>query len=580
MSRPLGKEGRNAAAERVVPLLRNAFASLIRDRRSARLMEGTKNQNLAEATQRFQKQYHDSILEALEGHTSLTLDVMPDAFWFTEHQVLEGTDRKGDMVEMLFTEGVRSFTIENGISLQELDLLGQILTIAWNERKTTEPDLATSLWEADFTRVHFEVVERLDDERLDGESTSISKIEEIIEKLEYEAAETEEAGMLKQDEVEVLLKIREAAGEKQHSADLKVEKDLSPRLSAELAALKNGTDLENSDIPALLGLCLHVVEAPAEAELLSHALIDFLLRQAGSGNTSTAGLHRLLELQDSECTPRLKWRGSVHRAVRDLKNPEFLEALSHLLPLHEEKKWTGFLFSFGESLRDEETLLAIASTLPGWAVRPLGDAVLLREQSSPDPEKDLFTKIKTLLLSNNIGGIQLGMAMSSRLDDARLGEPLLALTAHPDGNVREGALYALRKHPSPRLKTRLQELFLDAFEPVRLEVLRHLAASKDAALARKIEARLQSEDLKNSSEAEIRALCISWGRVLKSEADAGLIALALGQKRAGHQAVPQMALQGLKASNTKAAHAGLQRVITESPRLATEAEAVLRELGA
>lgn len=581
MSTVANKDGKPAGAERTAPLLRSSLQALIRDRRAAKLREGMKG-NEDSTRQRFRGQYQESLLQALEGHPRLTLDVMPDALWYSDQQVLEATERKGDVVEVLFTEGVRSITIEHGVTPLELDQLGEILTTTWGERAYNESDLASTIWEADMSHIHFELVERLTDEQVDGESPSVARIEAMLEQLEAEAASAAESGMLRQDEAEVLLRIRDAVGEKQEAAELRVDRELSPRLVEELRLLQGGHDLDHADLGSLLALSLHAVENPASGEVLGQALVDFVLRQAGAGQRSSAGIHRMLELQDPESTPHMKWRSAVGVGLAQLKEPDALAQLVGALPLHEDPSWNGFLFSLGGAIRDEEVLRGVAAAIPGWAARPLGDAMLLREQAevSAESQDELFTHVKGRLMSGHVGGVRLGLAMAARMEDARLGEPLLGLSASPDGNIREGALFALRKHPSPRLRTRVQELFADPFEPVRIEVLRHAVASRDLQIARKIEARLMSEELRHSSEHEVRALCMAMGRLLKGEADSVLLALALGQKHSFHPAVHKMALYGLKASNTRNARVALQRVITEQPRLATDAEAILREMGA
>lgn len=565
-------------ADRTVGLLRNALAALGRERRSAKLLEGVKSDRAQVAGNRFKSQYIEGLRSALEGHNLLTLDVMPDALWYADHSVLDATERKGDMVEVLYSEGVRSISIEAGVSDKELELLGAILSINWQDRQPEEPDLQSAIWDADLSRIRFELVERLKDaEDAQGDSTSIDRIENMIAELEAEVSETEVSGTLKQDEVEILLRLRDTMDESEkHLAKLAIEAELTPRIQGDLAALADGTELSSCDIPGLLGLCMHHVESAERVESLARALLDHLIRQIAAQNPNSSGLHRLLDLLDPEATPGIQWRSPIAMILYELNEPDALQTLKEAIPLQEDERWRGLFFSLGTAIHHEEILKALAENLPTWSLRVISDAVVLREQLE---KSELFEPIRERILSGDLGRIRLGLAMANRLEDARLGEPLLALTSHSDATIRESALFALRRQPSPRLRTRVQELFEDPAEGVRLEVLRHAVASKDQQVARKIEGRLLKPEMKQASDAEIRALCITMGRILKSESEPILLAFCLGQKPSHHLQIPKFALQGLKASNSRSARLALQRIVNESPRLATEAESILRGMG-
>ncbi len=564
-------------SDRSVALLRTALGALVRERRSAKLLEGMNTEKVSQVENRFKNQYQDSIRAALEQHSRLQLDVMPDAIYHTDHPVMEATERKGDLVEVLYSEGVRAVTIEAGVTVVELDQLAEILVTPWHERKNDESDLATAVWESDFSHVRMELVERLVDEQTDGDSPAVRRVEEMIESLEAEAEASEESGLMRQDEVEVLLRLREDVGERSRSADLKLGFELVPRIQQDLEQLRQGQDLGGPELPAVLGLCMHTIENPERVELLGRAMIDFLVRQIVAGNTNTAGIHRLLELLDPECTPQLHWRSSVVASLAEFVDPEVIEHLRLAVPREENPEWRAILFSLGTVVTVEDLLRRVVMVLPVWAIRVVADAVVLREQGD---EVDLFDSVRSRVLSEDPGRVRLGLGMAARVDDARLGEPILAMTANEDAEIREAALYALRRFPSQRLRTRVQELFVDPAEGVRLEVLRHVIAARDTQQARRIEARLTAAEIEKASEAEIRALCICLGRTLKGEADAVLMALALGQKRSSNPYTQRMALQGLRASGSKNARSALQRVVGEVPRHATEAESILREMGA
>ncbi len=563
--------------DRSVALVRTALGALVRERRSAKLLEGMNAEKASQVDGRFKNQYQESIQAALALHPRLQLDVMPDAIFFTDHPVMEATERKGDMVGVLYSEGVRAVVIESGVTAVELDQLADILVTAWHERKENDADLATTVWESDFTRVRLELVERLTDEVTDGDSPAVRRVEEMVEALEAEAEAAEESGLMRQDEVEVLLRMREDVGTRTRAADLKLGLELVPRIQEDLDSLRLGKDLTGAELPAVIGLCMHAVQSSQRVELLGRAMIDFLVRQILSGNMSTAGLHRLLELSDPECTPQFHARAPVISALAEFADAEVIEHLRLAVPPEENADWRAILFCLGTVLTVEDLLRQVVMVMPVWAIRVIADAVVLREQMD---EVDLFDSVRSRVLSDDSGRVRLGLGMAGRVDDARLGEPILGITTNADPEIREAALYALRRFSSQRLRTRVQELFLDPAEGVRMEVLRHVIAARDTQQARRIEARLLDPDVEKASEAEIRALCICMARTLRGEADGALMALALGQKRSPNPHTQRMSLQGLRASGSKNARSALQRVVGEVPRHATEAEAILREMGA
>lgn len=585
MAAPTRRRAPQIGANQSLPSIRAALSALVREQRAAVLMAGTGNDRANEASQRFRQQFLDG-MRAVMPQGLLTLDVMPDAIWYADHPALEATERRGDFVEALYAEGIRSIAVEPEATDRELNLLAEILLINWADRKEGESDLRALVQESDLTRIRLEILDRLQDKEATGDSPAIARIEAMIEALESEADGSGVSGSMRQDEVEILLRVRGGMGE-QHDAretDIKpASLELPPRLEEEIQRIGQGKDLEG--IADLLGRCLEVLDDPAAIGTVGRGLADWIVRSVEAAPDAEAAW-TLLELLDPACTPDFKWRGLLQQAMVEFSADDQLQELRRSVPEEPSPALLGHLFSLGAAVTDPAVLHALAAALPSKAVRALADAVVLREQAIPaegqqgQPEGDLFHHIRARVLSEDYGANRLGLAMSARVEDARFGELLLSLTFHVSGQIRQEALYALRNHPTSRLRARVHELFTDPEEVVRLEVLRHAVASRDQQLARRVEARLQEPGIAQASDNEIRALCISLGKILKSEADPILLAFALGQKASPHPHAARLALQGLKASGGRGARNALQRVVTESPRLATEAESLLRGMGA
>ncbi len=582
---PRRRTPQTAGANALLPPIRSALSALVREQRSSVLMAGANNDRSSEAAQRFRQQYTEGIRAAMQSGL-LTLDVMPDAIWCVDHPVLDATERKGDFVEALYAEGIRNITIEPEATDRELNILADILLINWADRRQDEADLRAIVQESDLTRVRLEILDRLQDKDATGDSPAIARIEAMIDALESEASASDESGTLRQDEVEVMLRIRGGMGEAHEGAALKQEEgERSPRLEEEMRRIAAGRDLD--DMPELLSRCVECAPTTATAELLGRSMVDWIVRglEASAASGSDA-VWALLELLDPACTPAMRWRDPLRASLAEIVSDDQLSEIRRLLPPAETPQLRGRFFSIGSAIQDPEVLHRLSSGLPSWTIRAIADAVVLREQAAPAEgdagsfSGDLFDRIRPRVLSEDYGAIRLGLAMAARVEDARFGELLLSLTSHASGQIREEALYALRRHPTARLRARVQELFTDPEEVVRLEVLRHAVAMKDQQIARRVEARLLDPAIAQIGEAEIRALCIAMGRVLKGEAEPVLLAFALGQKVSPSPLTPKMALHGLKASGGRGARNALQRVITEAPRFATEAESILREMGA
>ena len=80
-----------------------------------------------------------------------------------------------------------------------------------------------------------------------------------------------------------------------------------------------------------------------------------------------------------------------------------------------------------------------------------------------------------------------------------------------------------------------------------------------------------------SDESEIRAVCISYGRVGRDHSEALLLEIASGKRRSSGTTLPGLALHGLRASGSARARAYLEHIATEVPRLREEATALLEE---
>ena len=112
LSRPQDRSSTDAtrAQSAAAGRLRDAFSALVKDAKSARMYAGS-NIDTVGARGRFQNTYLGGLRDALAEVPMITMEVTPDALFFGDAIVLEGTDRRGDVMETLFSEGLRALSI-------------------------------------------------------------------------------------------------------------------------------------------------------------------------------------------------------------------------------------------------------------------------------------------------------------------------------------------------------------------------------------------------------------------------------------------------------------------------------------
>lgn len=528
------------------------------------MMQGIQNAEALDISQRFRQQYLQNFRDALAQINSIVMDITPDGVWVNDALAWEASERKGDIIEGLYTEGVRRITVEFGADDQELDRLAEILMTRWSSRSAEGLDLLSQVWESDFTHVHFEVLERLDEEGTLGESPMLPHLQALM----LDLSRQDEVGLLRQDEADILVKLRQEM-ESTEAGQVRIGESLPAHVTDEVNRLLSEEDLEGVDLGGLLAFSLRYLDTFEDVELIGRAMVDFIGRQWASGQSANLALLHLLDFLDPEVTPFFSQREALRRAAQGL----FHDERTHHLGQHDDEEHRAVIFSLVTAAADEGALLTMVRALPTWATRVVADAVLAIEWTTDD---GIIEQIRGRLLAEDTASIRLGLGMASRLNAQSLVDVLMEQTHHNDPEVREAALYALRQHDLPRVHERVRVLLQDSSPAVRMEALRHCVAYRDATIGPLLESRLTQAA--NLGEPELRAICIALGRLYRGHAEMVCGEYALGTRRASHPMLPKLALQGLRAANSHAAKSYLDQVSKTHPTLATEAREILQEL--
>ncbi len=580
MSRPgaqpddaVSTRAQQAAAQRV----RDAFAALLKDAKAGRIYQGTENADTQVARGRFRMAFLSGLREALQELPVIVVEVTPEGMLLGDHLIVESTERRGDLVESLFSEGLRALSIESGASDDELLTMGQLLLTPWHDDRHSE-GLASAAWHADFAHVYFEVVDALAERETEelGESPIVRELQGLVAELNARADQQNEddVSRMRQDELAVLLRLKDhvdfdgnTEGER-----LKLESTLSPALRDEVRACIADRDMARADVAGVLTTVLSVVAEPDRARAIGEALYSYVVNAVLADPGSSPLVQRTAELLDADLTPHLAHRETLRDAAAAIATEPTRSRLARLLAQTDPKAGTGLAFTLFLLLPGEDEAIELAAALPAWAVRVLADTVLLR--AAPEPLVAIDVPRRFLAHSER-GALLLGLAMAARQNDPRLIEPAIAHARHDGDDVREAVLVALRQHQTPKIRELVRGALADQAEGVRMEAMRNCVAYRDLEVLPLLEARLRSSEIATATDAELRGLCISYARIGGANTIPVLAEIADGRRPSAARSLPRLALHGLRAQGSEPARSAMQRVAHVVPALADEVRTLL-----
>ncbi|MES2642541.1 MAG: hypothetical protein V4850_23860 [Myxococcota bacterium] len=503
------------------------------------------------------------LAEALAKAPAFTVGVSPTGLVLGDAALLEPADRA--IAEGLYGAGARAITLFAGVSEAELVSLLSLLLTEWSG-ETAAAELLRAAWGAELTHVHLDLVSS------GPLGAPLPTKLPAIDLLDRPPEEPTRRGSLGAEGLQALRMLRESLPPEPASfVDVfPTAGTLPPELIADASRVRAGVDLD----PVELSRALHaaMLAAPAAAGTLARALLGAAVDLLGGPVDAGPLLHTALEVADPDLTPDDDMRAVVRAAFADLTRDPMRRALVAALPASETPDLRAQLFSLLSLPLPDDGVLSLPALLPAWAVQVAADTELLRE---PDHGQPRAERVRARLSAPTPGVIALGLAMAARVDDPRLLESVLPHASHTNADVRLGALVALRQQTGPRVREIVLQRLADPVAAVRVEALRYGVAHRVAEVYPWIEARLQDPDLSLAQEAELRALCVAFGRLGRERAEGPLTELALGRRRMGHPAIGRLALHGLRAINTPNARAALQHVAAEVPRLRAEVESLL-----
>lgn len=564
-------EARAVAAGGALGAVRAALSALVEGARAQRLPPGSLDGLRLGADAR--AAWLGGWAEALGEVPVIVLGVAPTALQLGDISLIEAPDQ--DVAETLHAAGARAIVLFTGVSEDELLLLARMLLTSWPAPGQGELDLETAQWGLDLPHVYFDLIGP-------GEGGAESEIR-VPGRLRAEVGDpgaSQDGGvqgeLLDAALLAELRALREAAAPPDAASfsNPTAPHPVPIELAAEAAAVRTGGDLHPAAVSDLLLQCIHAEPGPERTPLFTNAAVSYALGLLGGPVSPGPVVHGLLELLDPDLTPDAPLREGVRGAIEGIARSPHRERLLRVLAEAGEDELRGELFSIFSFVASDEAVASLAEALPRWAGRILADALLVRVSEAGPSIPD---GIRGRLKMSGVGSILVALAMAARVDDTRLLDPVLAHADHPDAGVREAVLFALRKQRSNRVREFARARLGDAAAGVRIEALRYCVAYRDVEAGPWLEGRLSDPALAEVDEAEVRAVCIGAGRLLREHAEVALLEIGIGRRRAPHPSLPRYAMHGLKAIGTARARSALETIAADVPKLRAEALALLAQ---
>ncbi len=583
-------------------LVREVFLNLVKHGRTSRL-HGAGHHH----ARRFLDAYTQGLLGYLDEFEVLHVEIAPDDFLWQGQPVLSKGTNAEQMTYGLYAEGARGIAVEKGADTRELVRLAELLGRDWLHRTEFDDDLIAAAWRADFGHVHVDVADRFTEEeddggdstlredlalgrsagadlrRLTGDSVLVPQIQGLLKELEANALRQEHVVVMKQDEAEVFLQLKDELelgatdGETAEAEDelLALDAGAKAALEAEVRQLEAEDDV---DLSHVAGVIFEVARLEGDAEKLTQLGRDLALHvvaavERGELQHGAELLRRTLCLSWGDLFPNHDPMPLLDGLTGLLDEGNIARMVPALHRQFEAGLNTGPLFTVLSGLPTASVpgLLRLGETTKTIELRQVvADALVVVLDMDIDALEELLSQVRGE--ASVVPLLALG-----RLDAIKALDTCIGRVRDPEPSAREAALRSLRRHQSKRIKEVMLDALRDDEETVRIEALRYLAVYRDASHQSVLESMLRDGVLKNAGEAEAKAWTQAYALVGRLQAVPMLHALAMGEIPGGKDpTVQKLALRALLATGVPEG----KRAIDEVARRKPELRDTVRELSA
>ena len=125
----------------------------------------------------FRNRFFEVLTRGLIGGNSISVEVQTYALVIAEQVVYENPKIDQNFVYRFYTDGIRSLTLNYGVTADEVDKLLDVFLLDWSDPGLFEDDAVTLMWEKHFEHIHYTLAppSQNDDEEIETHLTSLSK---------------------------------------------------------------------------------------------------------------------------------------------------------------------------------------------------------------------------------------------------------------------------------------------------------------------------------------------------------------------------------------------------------------------
>ncbi len=118
---------------------------------------------------RFRERLFAAITELIGESQQVDFQIGPYDFTMFEQSVYQNPNPERNFVYRFYLDGVRHIILHAGVTRQELDAFVDILLVDWDDPSLFEDDVVTLLWQADFERIQYILIDNFDEDAREGE---------------------------------------------------------------------------------------------------------------------------------------------------------------------------------------------------------------------------------------------------------------------------------------------------------------------------------------------------------------------------------------------------------------------------
>lgn len=460
--------------------------------------------------QRAVKNIQSAFAEVWEETIDLTLEVSEAALTWEGREVLTQESKSDSLAWILFKDGVRSVTFQQGVEEEEIVRLLTVIHQVRTLDAEAADDLLTLLWDQDFQFIKYDYVELGMDEvppLAPSEEDEEVKQEDVRQQVQEEAEEEMAPTVISIDDFDSTL----------YFLDDKEIRYLNDEIEREY-----NQDLRSNVLSMVFDLLELQTYSTVRAELLSilDNFIPYLLA-VGDFHAVAYILREIRVVMERARELLPEHRETLTQLPARLSNPEALGQLLQSLDeaaVHPTEEELGELF---RELRPEAltTLLAWFPRLSNERVRSLLYAAAKRlAQAYPDELVNaLAAEDEQVLLETT--------KLAAQLQLPPVVPGLGNLLDHGSVAVRRAAVDALAKTGTPGAMQQLEPAIEDSDRDVRIAAVRILGRKRHPGAMATVQAAVDGKTLRDADLTEKTAFFEAYGLLAGAKGMAKLAAL-------------------------------------------------------